>query len=179
MNALTLETATQRPEKFDESKTNTADLLTEAIKETRRISHELMPTLLAEFGLSAAIKDVCDQLRDGSRFECTVSLGAVKLDNYVELAIFRTVQELMVNVVRHADATNTKVNVIANGDEVLVLVRDNERGMENGIGEKPGIGLSSIRTKVELLKGSLDIQSGPGKGTTVKVRLPLQFAREN
>lgn len=172
MNYLTINLAKEVPEKFNDSKAYTEELLNDSIKEIRRISHELMPTVLAEFGLKAAISDVCNQLQDSVVFHCKILLGTVKLDNYVELAVFRTVQELMVNVVKHAQATSAEVVVRATINEVSVLVRDNGHGMPQTPQDKPGIGLLSIRNKVDLLKGNLNIQSVAGEGTTVEVRLP-------
>jgi PAS domain S-box-containing protein len=179
MNFLTVKIASDNSEKFNKSKEYTTKLLTDSIKETRRISHELMPTVLAEFGLSTAIKDVCEQLTGSIRFKCYVSIGAIKLDNYVELAIFRTVQELMVNAIKHSQGSNAEVRVKASNNEVLISVRDNGKGMAPSPVEKPGIGLSSIRNKADLLKGNVDIKSSPGKGTMVEVRLPLQFSQAN
>ncbi|GAA3956506.1 hypothetical protein GCM10022246_08040 [Pedobacter ginsengiterrae] len=177
VNYLTLESASQTPDRFAESKGYTTSLLSDSIKETRRISHELMPTVLAEFGLNAAIKDVCEQLTSEVRFDCQVLLDKVKLDNYVELAIFRTVQELMVNVVKHAHATRAKVRILAESDEVLISVKDNGQGINSELKDKPGIGLASIRNKAYLLKGTVLLKSSPGKGTLVEVRLPLKFAQ--
>lgn len=174
MNYLTINMAKELPDKFNESKAYTQGLLDDSIKEIRRISHELMPTVLAEFGLKAAINDVCEQLQGVVRFYCAVALGNIKLDNYVELAVFRTVQELMLNVVKHAGATRADVEIKAQGREVLVLVRDNGQGMAAAAHDKPGIGLSSIRNKVDLLKGSFTIQSVLGEGTVIEVRLPQQ-----
>lgn len=177
INYLTVETATEKPERFRESKEYTTALLSDSIKETRRISHELMPSVLAEFGLNAAIKDVCDQLTSDVEFDCKVLLNNIKLDNYVELAIFRTVQELMVNVIKHARATKAKVKVLSADDIVLISVRDNGQGVAAESNDKPGIGLASIRNKADLLKGTVKMSSSPGKGTLVEVRLPLKFAQ--
>lgn len=173
MNYMSLKMAASNPAKFTESRNYTAELLSEAIRETRRISHELMPTVLAEFGLKAAVKDVCDQLQDGVKFDCRVSVSRVKLDNYIELAVFRSVQELMVNVVRHADASRCRVRVEADRSAITVVVEDNGKGMDDAL-VRTGIGLSSIRTKVELLKGSMEISSSSG-GTRVAVSFPLQL----
>lgn len=172
MNYLTVKMATEKPDKFNDSRIYTEGLLNDSIREIRRISHELMPTVLAEFGLKAAISDVCGQLQDGVHFNCKVKLGKVKLDNYVELAVFRTVQELMLNVVKHAQATHAHVDITVNPADVLIIVRDNGRGMPVVQQDKPGIGLSSIRNKVDLLKGSLNITSSPAEGTIIEIQFP-------
>lgn len=173
LNYLSPTTAVENTDKYIQAKRYTEDLLTEAIRETRRISHELMPTVLAEFGLKVAIKEVCDQLQNGLRFSCSVVLGNVKLDNYLELAVFRTVQELMINVVKHAKATQALVSVVIGDTDVKIQVKDNGQGMPVGTDDKAGIGLSSIRNKVELLKGTISINCKPAKGTVVAVRFPI------
>lgn len=175
MSMLTADAATANPGQFTASRKYTEQLLTDAINESRRISHELMPTVLAEFGLKAAIYDICEQLQDGVRFRCQVLLYNVKLDHYLELAVFRTVQELMINVIKHASATQATVQVKARNGEVSITVQDNGRGLIINKQNKPGIGLSSIRSKADLLKGRVEIQSEPGQGTKVNVRFPYQL----
>ncbi len=174
MSMVTTDVASENPEQFVTSRKYTEQLLTDAINESRRISHELMPTVLAEFGLKAAINDICEQLQDGVRFRCQVLLYNVKLDHYLELAVFRTVQELMINVIKHASATQASVQVKARNGEVNITVQDNGKGLMVNKLSKPGIGLSSIRSKAELLKGHVEIWSEPGQGTKVDVRFPYQ-----
>lgn len=175
MSMVSTDNAARNPEQFNTSRRYTEQLLTEAINESRRISHELMPTVLAEFGLKAAIYDICEQLQDGVRFRCQVLLYNVKLDHYLELAVFRTVQELMINVLKHASATHATVQVKARNGDVTITVHDNGKGLIINKQNKPGIGLSSIRSKAELLKGHVDIWTEPGQGTKVEVRFPYQL----
>jgi PAS domain S-box-containing protein len=179
MNHLTVKSAIENPDKFNEFKAYTTKLLRESIKDVRRISHELMPTVLAELGLKTAIEDVCKQLQDGVTFDCKVLLDDKKLDDYLELAVFRTVQELVVNIIKHADATDAKVEVRATDRLVIITVNDNGKGIPAQGADKPGIGISSIRNKVELLKGKINIKSESGNGTTIQVQYPLRTKVEN
>lgn len=175
LSMITANTATNNPDQFVGSHRYTEQLLTDAINESRRISHELMPTVLAEFGLKAAIHDICGLLQEGVRFKCQVLLYNVKLDHYLELAVFRTVQELMINVLKHASATQATVQVKARNGVVHIEVQDDGKGIIINKQNKPGIGLSSIRSKAELLKGSVEIWSEPGQGTKIDVRFPYQL----
>jgi PAS domain S-box-containing protein len=175
LSMVSANAATDNPVQFAGSRRYTEQLLTDAINESRRISHELMPTVLAEFGLKAAIHDICELLQEGVRFRCQVLLYNVKLDHYLELAVFRTVQELMINVLKHASATQATVQVKARNGLVHIEVQDNGKGLIINKQNKPGIGLSSIRSKAELLKGSVEIWSEPGQGTKVDVRFPYQL----
>ena len=172
MNHLSREKAVNDPEHFDKSKDYTEHLLTRAIWETRNISHELMPTTLETFGLRSAIDDVCKQLSDTLTFNCKYNGVEIRLEKYLELAIFRTVQELMLNVVKHAQATTASVVVNISSDEIQITVSDNGRGMKESLNSEAGIGLSSISSKIKLLNGTVDIQSLNGKGTDVIVHIP-------
>jgi PAS domain S-box-containing protein len=174
MNLLSAKAAMDDPEKFNAAKAYTAGLLSQSIKDIRRISHELMPAVLAGFGLQAAIEDICRQFQNGLKFHCRIELNNSKLEDYLELAVFRTVQELTINVVKHAQAKRCDVVVIADGNQLLVRVSDNGCGMEEPGKEAPGIGLASIRHKVKLLQGRIAIKTKREKGTTVELYFPLQ-----
>jgi len=160
------------PETFQKAKAYTQDLITEAIKETRRISHDLMPTILEEFGLKAAIEDVCQQFDNHVHFEFSVRGFNQRIEKYLELAIYRTVQELVNNVVKHARASEATVEVVASKKQIKIRVSDNGQGIEAANTGRPGIGLASIRSKIKLLDGKFDIQSGAEIGTTVEITLP-------
>lgn len=160
----------QRSE-FEESKRYTSRLLGDAITESRRISHELMPAILEEFGLKAAIEDICEQLFDVIDFKCHFKGYHGRLEKYLELAVYRIAQELMTNVIKHAQATKafTTINIAA--QQVVIIVADNGRGITAFEGKKPGIGLASIRSKIKLLDGHMDIDSDKS-GTSVKIIIP-------
>ncbi|MEJ7560027.1 MAG: PAS domain S-box protein [Pedobacter sp.] len=157
---------------FKENKTYISKLLTDVIKETRRISHELMPTTLEQFGLKSAILDICTQLSDATQFKCTISGLFQDMEKYMELAIYRTTQELMTNVVKHANATECMVNVDIGEQEIRIQVSDNGQGMAATRTRMPGIGLASIRSKVKLLNGNVRVDSIPEKGTNIEVVIP-------
>jgi PAS domain S-box-containing protein len=161
-------------EKFLPAKAYVNKLLTDAIVETRRISHELMPTTLEQFGLKSAIDDICLQLKGGTKFDCHLSGLNHKLEKYIELAIYRTIQELMTNVVKHAAATRCEVNIMIGVELAKIHVIDNGKGMPTRYDNADGIGLASIRSKVELLDGEVKITSTPGRGTQIEVVIPYR-----
>lgn len=157
---------------FKENKAYVAELLLGAIRDTRRISHDLMPTTLEEFGLKSAINDICLQLSDGTKFRCNITGLSDRLEKYLELAVYRTVQELMTNVVKHAKATECRVSIDISLRAIRIVVTDNGQGMEAAKTRKPGIGLSAIRSKTKLLNGDVRVDSVPDKGTNVEVIIP-------
>jgi signal transduction histidine kinase len=160
--------------KYNKSRAYVVKLLGDSINDVRRISHDLMPSVLVDFGLEAAIKDVCYQLNDAVQFNCELYLNRIKLDHYMEVAIYRTVQELMMNVVKHAEASRADVVITVSNREVIINVRDNGKGMPTEQHHKPGIGLSSIRNNIALLKGIISIGKGPLNGTEVEIHLPYR-----
>lgn len=172
LSQLSVQRAAKNPEEFEKSKRYTSDLLSDAIRDSRRISHELMPAVLEEFGLKAAVNDVCQQMQEGVSFHCSIEVEDAQIDKYMQLAVFRTVQELMLNVVKHAEATEAEAEIRIKDNHILVRVGDNGRGMSPLKPEKNGIGLASIRSKVDLLNGTVEIRSEAGKGTNVTVLLP-------
>ncbi|WP_412469286.1 PAS domain S-box protein [Pedobacter sp. KLB.chiD] len=161
-------------EEFRHNKAYINELLTQAIAETRRVSHELMPTTLDQFGLKSAVDDICRQLSGKIEFNCHISVQHNRLEKYMELAVYRTTQELMTNVVKHAKASSCEVMIIVGTDQVKIVVSDNGQGMPEGAEKVNGIGLASIRSKIELLDGQLIISSNPDKGTYVEVIIPHQ-----
>jgi PAS domain S-box-containing protein len=165
---------------FNENKAYVSKLLTDAINETRRISHELMPSTLEQFGLKSAILDICSQLSGSTKFKCTIVGLSSGMEKYLELAVYRTTQELMTNVVKHAKATKCMVIINIEQQSIRIQVNDNGDGMENKDVTKPGIGLASIRSKIKLLNGTVDIDSVQGKGTSIEIVIPwAQSAAKN
>ena len=150
-------------------------LLADAIRETRRLSHELMPTILEDFGLETAIKDICQQFGRDVKFHCELIGLPKKMDEYMEVAIYRMVQEMMTNIVKHADATEATVRVEVDHPNIEILVKDNGKGFDVTKEEDAtGIGFNIIRNKVKLLNGNITISSAQGKGTLIYITISTE-----
>jgi signal transduction histidine kinase len=155
---------------------NRADqLLADAIRQTRTLSHELVPTVLNEFGLPAALRDVCRSLSSPQlRLACTVELDEQQqLPQPLQVAVYRMAQELGQNVVKHARATQASLALETVPGFVLLRVEDNGAGFAVAPGLGAGIGLRTIRDQVALLGGTVDVGSSPEFGTYVRLRIPL------
>jgi signal transduction histidine kinase len=152
-------------------KRNTSMLLTAAIKETRRISHELSPSILQNFGLKVAIQDICQQFDPALNIKCDVQDTPIRLSKELELFLYRTIQELMTNIIKHAEATEACLEVFFSKDQVNVNIRDNGKGIKNDAAGD-GIGLKTIRNHLDLLKGSFKISSPGGIGTLINICIP-------
>lgn len=174
LSNLTHEAALSDPETYKKHKRYTDKLLAQAIHESRRISHELMPAVLEDFGLSAAIEDICKQFSNSVKISYSINIGNYKLDRYLELAVFRITQELMTNIIKHSKATTACLNIKYQNSLINILVKDNGVGIDgtNNV-QQPGIGLASIRNKVSLLQGVINIKSKPGNGTNIYIEIPV------
>jgi PAS domain S-box-containing protein len=148
------------------------ELLGMCIQESRRISHELMPSILEDFGLKVGIKDICNQLKGKTHFNCTFSKIDVQLDKYLQLAIYRIIQELTLNIVKHAEASIAQVDLSFDSEQVYIMVKDNGKGFAATDKKDKGIGLKTIESKVKLLNGKIEITSTPQQ-TIVYIQFPL------
>lgn len=150
-------------------------LLKEAILATRSISFELTPGILEDFGLRAALEEIVKRIAPR---QLRVHLHPVGLDQSlpaaVEIAVYRISQELLNNVMKHAQATEARLYVVREGQRLELTVEDNGIGFDAArltIEPLGGIGLAGVRNRVQLLGGTLDINSRPGKGTVVSIEL--------
>jgi PAS domain S-box-containing protein len=152
-------------------------LLAEAIRQTRALSHELVPMTLEEFGLPAALKDICQKLSSPRlRFYCQVQLdeAAPPLPAALQLALYRMAQELGQNIVKHAQgATEASLELETTPGFVLLRAEDNGPGFASNATNHAGLGLRSIRDRVALLGGMLDVSSAAQSGAYVRIRIPI------
>ena len=135
-----------------------------------------MPEALLRFGLKDALQDYCDHLQQGSPL--TIHFQAYGMDDrlhrHVEVILFRIVQELLNNIVRHAAATEAIVQLVRDEDRLHLTVEDNGRGFDTTQGPaSQGIGWLNIRSRVDYLNGNLEVRSAPGQGTGVNIEIKL------
>ena len=150
-------------------------LLNQAVKETRNISFELAPSVLSDFGLPATIDELAKRLTTPQlQIKIKVSGLNTRLNISIELMIFRIIQELLNNAIKHSGASIIKVE-IRNNRMLEIVVNDNGKGFDVKEQEHlpGGTGLSSIRNRLNLYNGNINIRSNPGEGTTVHIALKL------
>ena len=145
------------------------DMLDTSIKELRRVAHNMMPEMLTKFGLNEALKEYCNSINTAKLLNVKYqSLGMeTRLPDAVEIIIYRIVQELLNNTLKHAGATESFVQIIREGNRLNVVVEDNGKGFETTLAKNnDGAGLANVRSRVDYLKGQLDaFMPEPGKGT--------------
>lgn len=155
------------------------DGISQEIDDLRRMMTELRPPVLDERGLEAAVRDHARSTARSSGLKCRV---AVHLPNRpaeaVETVLYRVAQEALANAVRHADASSLEVRLRAENGSIRLAVRDDGVGFEmpspDVLVKQGRFGLLSMRERVELAGGECEIESLPGKGTTVRVSLPAE-----
>ena len=142
----------------------------------RSLSHELHPGVVEHSGLTAALRSHCADIEGHHQVAVTFNPGdgLDSLDSRVALCLFRVVQEATTNVVRHAHARTIGVNCATAADSVALDVVDDGVGFDASESTKSGLGLRSIHERVRVLQGSVSIESRPGGGTKVQVRIPIR-----
>ncbi|MCG6933435.1 MAG: PAS domain S-box protein [Gallionella sp.] len=158
-------------------------LIDNAVGVTRRVISDLHPTVLDDLGLVAALEWQCGQFRQRTGIACEVS-GAgdgddeSRLDKTVAINLFRIFQEALTNVVRHSGATRVNAEFHQNGEEIILTISDNGRGMPEGLVIAPtSYGLRGMRERVAQMNGQILFDRPPGGGMRVTVILPV--AAEN
>jgi len=153
------------------------DMLESSIKEMRRVAHNMMPEALVKFGLDTALKDFCNDINQSGAIKInyqSFGLGGVELDQTVSITIYRIIQELINNTIKHAAATSAIVQLTKNDDQLSVTVEDNGKGFDTVIlNAAKGIGWSNVQNRVEFLKGKLDVNSSPGNGTSIHIEFGI------
>lgn len=153
------------------------DMLDSSIKEMRRVAHNMMPEALVKFGLDTALKDFCSDINRSGALKVnyqSIGMEAETIEQTTAITIYRIVQELLNNVIKHAAATSAIVQVSKTNGEISITVEDDGKGFDTAILKSTqGIGWHNIQSRIEYLKGELDVQSAPGKGTSVMVEIEL------
>ncbi len=152
------------------------DLIDTSIAELRRIAHNMMPEGLLSYGLDEALKQYCSSINTNGMLRVTYqSVGlSGRMTDAVEITAYRIIQELLNNVLKHAAATEAMVQVIRDEGRLNIVVEDNGRGFDmKSTDEKKGAGWVNIRARVDYLKGQLELNSQPGKGTQVNIEFNI------
>lgn len=154
---------------------NSLDLLEESIKEIREISHNMMPGALTKLGLSTALKQFVNKINALGVLQIDLQIIGVKerLSEKIETMMYRIVQEILSNIIRHAEATKVNIELVKHENELVLVVEDNGKGFDTLDAKNHGIGIKNVATRVEYLSGSVNFDSAIGRGTSVIVEIPL------
>jgi len=155
---------------------NIIALVDESCKEVRNVSHNMMPNALLKSGLSNAVKEFISKI-DHSVLKVNLHTEGLneRLDSDVETVLYRVIQECVNNVIKHSGANMLDIALIKDADGIAATIDDNGRGFNVKEKDKfEGIGLKNIITRIKYLKGTVDFDSAPTKGTLVAIHVPLK-----
>jgi PAS domain S-box-containing protein len=164
----------------DNSREESVKLLEAAIDQVRTISFELMPGILRDFGLETALKDLARKKLAELEIRYSLQIEGLRKrpSSALEMAIFRMIQELLNNVVKHAKASHVNIEVANAGRNIVIKVEDNGIGFTRQASSRnKGFGLGSIENRIELLNGTFEITSAPGGGTKVFISVPVRSSK--
>ncbi len=153
-------------------------MLDASVAATRRIAADLRPLVLDDLGLMPAIEWLVQNFMQRTGMVCELEADEeLELHEPYATAVFRIVQESLVNVAKHSRASRVRVALELAGPEMLLSVRDDGVGFSLAGGRKPNsLGLAGLRERAQLLKGTISVHSEPGRGTTIEARIPVSDA---
>ncbi len=160
----------------EEEKGKLKQMIDETISEMRRISYNLMPSVLLDFGVGSAIKNLVESLSKSAKsnivFVDDTRKKASKINPEINVALYRIAQEALNNAVKHSEASTIKISITEFPEKVSLFVFDNGTGFKSDAENKSGSGLKNMRERVSLLNGEIFINSDD-TGTAVEVEIPF------
>lgn len=158
----------------------TQSLVEETILHVRRITRDLVPTTLERFGLSEAIDEFIHKLEDGDNFTISFQPGAEELPRQgqkIELTLYRIMQELVNNAIKHANCTRIDISIEMNHEFIGLRVSDNGIGFDPEmvkIGSLTGLGLLGIESRLAILNGTVQYSQAGNGGSIAKILIPIR-----
>ncbi len=152
------------------------DLLDEACEEVRKIAHDMSSGVLMKFGLVAALKDLKATVEATGQLNMNfLEIGLQeRLDYEYEINIYRIIQELITNTLKHAKASEMTIQLYRKDDRLSIVVEDDGIGFNQKEKQKEGgMGIANIDSRVQRFEGEMNIDSGKGAGTTITIDLPI------
>lgn len=166
---------------FSKEIIKTKAILEEAHDQVRDLSHELMPSLLARFGLFDALDDLCEKNSNSIlHFEYSSSLNRkTRYDEDFEIKIYFIIMELLNNTIKHSEATQAKLSIQENKESLQIAIIDNGKGFDsNKFHILEGFGLNQIKARLNYLRGTVEINSKPNLGTSITIIVPITYQKK-
>ncbi len=163
--------------KSSQHQDKTIELLDEAVVEVRRIAHNMQSGVLKNFGLLNAVQDLAETITQTGKLEVTVSNFGMKdrLPDDMEGKLFKVIQELVGNVLKHANATKLGISLYKKEDLLNIIVEDNGVGFNvAAVSDKGGMGLKNITFRISELGGKCHFDSNEKVGTSVIIDIPIE-----
>ena len=152
---------------------NTLKLIDEVCTEVRSISHQMIPKTLLIAGLKDAIEELIEKYFKNSGIVFDITIHGLNINNKtIEIQLYRIVQEILSNVIKHAQAKQVLISIVQYNSDITLIVEDDGIGITD-IRKKNGIGLFNITSRVNSMNGNFTIEKGINKGTIVTVEIQL------
>jgi len=171
------------PNQFDNEVDVLNNLLEQSVQDIRSLIFQLRPPILASVGLEAAVQWLGEELKEefGLQVEFSDDNNPKPLKYEVRSAVFQVIRELLINVRKHAGTRNVKISIKRESDQIVAGIEDDGIGFNRSevlhkSGKESGFGLFSVEQKIDYLGGEFVIDTAPGKGTKVTIRVPLDEA---
>ncbi len=156
--------------------TKTGKLLDDAYTEIRSMAHVKNSGVIAKNGLLPAVQKLARNASGINKLHIEVEDFGLeeRLENSLEITVFRIIQELVTNIIKHSQATEASISINQYDDSLNVIVEDNGIGFDTrNISRHDGMGLTSLEKRIEHIEGTLEVDTTPGKGTTILIDIPL------
>jgi len=157
------------------------DDIEQTYREVRGISHDLMSKALEKTDLQVALEDLvmrCRQAQPRLDIQLYTQFRPEEVSGLAKIHLYRIMQELLGNTLKHAQAKQVNVQLLEDQGNLLITVEDDGKGFDTAANEQSeGIGLTNVRTRVEVLRGTLHLESKPGRGTFINIEVPMEAIR--
>ena len=155
---------------------STEELIDETISDVRVMLMNLSPGILEEFGYVTAVEGLVNKINEAKIIKVALVTFGIKqrFEKDYELALYRITQELVNNVLKHAEAKNASLQIGYRDEKIILMIEDDGKGFDVTT-HKEGYGLNNLDARTKLLQGTMSIDSLPGNGTSVLIEVPYQF----
>jgi two-component system, NarL family, sensor kinase len=174
---LTL-SAIDEPPSSESSKmlNNSMQIIDEATREVRTISHNLMPATLTQIGLGAALHDLFMKINESNLLRINLSVTGLeeRLPPSTEIAVYRVIQEIINNMIKHSKADSITVKIVRKESSMYLSIADNGVGFEKElIAKSTGLGWKNIFSRISMLNGEIEVDTEPGSGTNISIQFAV------
>ncbi|WP_283640941.1 ATP-binding protein, partial [Mesonia mobilis] len=174
LNLQNLEQHQSDPNIVNKSINNSLNLINDAYQSVRTMAHEKSSGVVASQGLLPAIQNFTNNI-SSEKLKIEIDHFGLKnrLENSLEIKIFRIIQELITNIIKHANATEANISLTNHNSTLNIIVEDNGKGFKQNFSKSKGVGIATIEKRIENLGGSLEIDSHPERGSSIIINLPI------
>ena len=149
-------------------------MMDDAVKEVRSVAHTMLANALLKQGLAGAVRDFIQKINSSGLIKIELEISGLdqKLDPTMESMLFRIIQEMMSNIIRHSSANQVTIQLHRQEKELVLMVEDNGVGFDPDL-VSGGAGMQNMKSRVAYINGTFEVDSSPGRGTTISVEVKL------